>query len=293
MVPGCARTWASGPQHVASARRPAMVAGAEPAAVPGVPGGGGVAGLPILCGGRLPAPTPTPRGALLRSSPESGCASRRVATRGWMSNFGGRPNRRSTSVVRFSLRGLAPQVVAQVLFGLQQRCRREGVRTNEGDLRPVCNDLRRQQVSSVTDYRLQAGRSLAFAVHRQTGWSAMFVEHWPADVRGPPDRRGRRGKKARATKAGSAAAAGIRSLRHRLVHRHHSGVAATGHETLGRRRPAAATDPAGATHQRRAQRAPPRERPLALLSASLRVRPDGGEVSPRSTGWTSRHSSTG
>lgn len=62
-----------------------------------------------------------------------------------------------------SLRGLPPLVVVQVLLGLQQRCRLDGVRTKEADLRSVCDDLRRQQVASIADYQLQATRSLAFA----------------------------------------------------------------------------------------------------------------------------------
>jgi integrase len=62
-----------------------------------------------------------------------------------------------------SLRGLPALVAAQVLLGLQQRCRLDGVRTKEADLRSVCDDLRRQQVHSIADYRLAATRSLAFA----------------------------------------------------------------------------------------------------------------------------------
>ncbi len=62
-----------------------------------------------------------------------------------------------------SLRGLAPRVVAEVLLGLQQRCRLDGVRTKEADLRSVCDDLRGQQVDSVGLYQLAPTRSLAFA----------------------------------------------------------------------------------------------------------------------------------
>lgn len=62
-----------------------------------------------------------------------------------------------------SLRGLPTLVIVQVLIGLQQRCRIDAVRTKEADLRQVCDDLRRQQVSSIADYRLEATRSLAFA----------------------------------------------------------------------------------------------------------------------------------
>ena len=62
-----------------------------------------------------------------------------------------------------SLRGLPWLVVVEVLLGLQQRCRLDGVRTKEADLRSVCDDLRRQQVGSIADYQLAATRSLAFA----------------------------------------------------------------------------------------------------------------------------------
>lgn len=62
-----------------------------------------------------------------------------------------------------SLRGLPALVVAQVLLGLQQRCRLDQVRTKEADLRSVCDDLRRQQVTTIGDYQLAATRSLAFA----------------------------------------------------------------------------------------------------------------------------------
>jgi integrase len=51
-----------------------------------------------------------------------------------------------------SLRGLAPLVVAQVLLGLQQRCRLTGVKTKEADLRVFCNELRAGQVATLTDY---------------------------------------------------------------------------------------------------------------------------------------------
>lgn len=62
-----------------------------------------------------------------------------------------------------SLRGLKPLVAVQVLLGLQQRCRLDQVRTKEADLRSVCDDLRRRQVDTIADYRLEATRSLAFA----------------------------------------------------------------------------------------------------------------------------------
>jgi hypothetical protein len=58
-----------------------------------------------------------------------------------------------------SLRGLPALVIAQVLFGLQQRCRLDAVKTNavktkEAELRAFCNELRRQQVATIGDHVL-------------------------------------------------------------------------------------------------------------------------------------------
>lgn len=61
-----------------------------------------------------------------------------------------------------SLRGLPPLVVSQVLFGLQQRCRINAVKTDEAVLRVLCDDLRRQQVGSLGDYVAAQGRDLEF-----------------------------------------------------------------------------------------------------------------------------------
>ena len=55
-----------------------------------------------------------------------------------------------------SLRGLPALVIAQVLFGLQQRCRHDAVKTKEAELRAFCNELRRQQVSAIGDHVLAA-----------------------------------------------------------------------------------------------------------------------------------------
>lgn len=63
---------------------------------------------------------------------------------------------------QISLGGLAPLVVAQVLYGLQQRCRVERVQTKEADLRAVCDDMRRQQIDTIGDYLLDANRSPGF-----------------------------------------------------------------------------------------------------------------------------------
>ncbi len=63
---------------------------------------------------------------------------------------------------QISLRGLPPLVIAEVLAGLQRRCRIDAVKTKEAGLRAVCDDLRRQQAASITGYRIDPGRSLAF-----------------------------------------------------------------------------------------------------------------------------------
>ena len=55
-----------------------------------------------------------------------------------------------------SFRGLAPVGVAEVLIGLQQRSRADGVKTKEADLRRWCNDLRAQQAGTVADYVMPA-----------------------------------------------------------------------------------------------------------------------------------------
>ena len=61
-----------------------------------------------------------------------------------------------------SLRGLPPLVVAQVLFGLQQRCQINAVKTREATLRALCADLCRQQVDSLDEYVIADGRDLEF-----------------------------------------------------------------------------------------------------------------------------------
>ena len=62
-----------------------------------------------------------------------------------------------------SLRGLPPLVVTEVLFGLQQRCRLNAVKTDDAVLRSLCDDLRRQQVVTLADYALAADRGLEFS----------------------------------------------------------------------------------------------------------------------------------
>ncbi len=51
-----------------------------------------------------------------------------------------------------SFRGLPTLVVAEVLIGLGQRCRIDGVKTRDTDLRMLCNQLRRQQVAALADF---------------------------------------------------------------------------------------------------------------------------------------------
>lgn len=57
---------------------------------------------------------------------------------------------------QISFRGLAPVVVTEVLVGLQQRSRLDGVKTKEADLRRWCNQLRGQQVATLNDYVMPA-----------------------------------------------------------------------------------------------------------------------------------------
>lgn len=52
---------------------------------------------------------------------------------------------------RVSMRGLAPLVVVQILFGLQQRTR-AGRKTNEDQIRLICNASRRQQLTDLADF---------------------------------------------------------------------------------------------------------------------------------------------
>jgi integrase len=52
---------------------------------------------------------------------------------------------------RVSLRGLPPLVITQVLFGLQQRTR-SGRKTNDDQIRLICNTLRRQRLTDLADF---------------------------------------------------------------------------------------------------------------------------------------------
>jgi integrase len=61
-----------------------------------------------------------------------------------------------------SLRGLPALVIAEVLFGLQQRCRVNAVKTDEAVLRALGDDLRRQRVGSLAQYVIADERGLEF-----------------------------------------------------------------------------------------------------------------------------------
>ena len=79
-----------------------------------------------------------------------------------------------------SFRGLAEQVVVEVLFGLQQRCA-ENVKTHRAVLRPLCDELRRTQVGSVVDLPEQSRRqrrdlTRSLVAHRRRGLSSPETE---------------------------------------------------------------------------------------------------------------------
>jgi integrase len=71
-----------------------------------------------------------------------------------------------------SLRGLAPLVVAQLLAGLQQRCRINAVKTSDAVLRVLVNDIRAQRVASLADYTIGNDRDLEF-----TGLANCLIGH--------------------------------------------------------------------------------------------------------------------
>ncbi|MBV8350288.1 MAG: transposase [Mycolicibacterium sp.] len=71
-----------------------------------------------------------------------------------------------------SLRGLRPLVVAELLVGLQQRCRINAVKTSDAVLRALCNDVRRRQVGSLTHYVPGHDRDLEF-----TGLANCLIGH--------------------------------------------------------------------------------------------------------------------
>lgn len=58
-----------------------------------------------------------------------------------------------TRAGRVSLVGLAPLVVVQVMYGLQQRSA-QGIKTRDGVLRWICDELRRQQVATLADVQV-------------------------------------------------------------------------------------------------------------------------------------------
>jgi hypothetical protein len=60
-----------------------------------------------------------------------------------------------------SLAGMNPVVVTEILFGLQQRTR-QGVRTHDAILRAVCDDARSQQVVSLADLAVPSRRGKGY-----------------------------------------------------------------------------------------------------------------------------------
>jgi len=71
-----------------------------------------------------------------------------------------------------SLRGLPPLVVAQLLAGLQQRCRINAVKTSDAVLRVLVNDIRAQRVASLADYTIGDDRDQEF-----TGLAHCLIGH--------------------------------------------------------------------------------------------------------------------
>jgi hypothetical protein len=63
-------------------------------------------------------------------------------------------------------------VVAELLVGVQQRCRINTVKTSDAVLRALCNDVRRRQVRSLTDYIPGDDRDLEF-----TGLANCLIGH--------------------------------------------------------------------------------------------------------------------
>jgi integrase len=79
-----------------------------------------------------------------------------------------------------SLRGLPLLVTAEVLAGLQRRCRIDAVKTGEAELRAVCDDLRRQQVTTMTGYRIDPARG-----HEFKGLANSLITHARRALAGP------------------------------------------------------------------------------------------------------------
>lgn len=151
-----------------------------------------------------------------------------------------------------SLRGLPPQVVVQVLFGLQERTRAER-RTNHKQLRAVCDDMRREQVGQVTDFTPgPAQRALvnSLITHLRRAFSSVETEQrkdvWDLAVFG-------HGGTMDFTKISQA---WLREAAKRWVL-----------EELPRRRGGKVTGTLGSYLAS-----------LARLAGSLRLRPDGGQV---------------
>jgi hypothetical protein len=141
-----------------------------------------------------------------------------------------------------SLRGLDSLVVAQVLYGLSQRCLAERVQTKEADLRAVIDDLRRQQVHSLDAYVIPEQVNLGFVglAHSLAAYARRALATPESEVAGDDwDLKG------------------LRAHRHAVVRPDQPAVVAPAVQIVGGRRPAETANPSRTAHQRRARGAPP------------------------------------
>jgi integrase len=84
-----------------------------------------------------------------------------------------------------SLAGLDPAVAVEILFGLQQRTR-QGVKTHDAILRAVCDDARRQKVSSLARLVIPASRGNGYASVAHT-----LITHARRGMSGPETETGK------------------------------------------------------------------------------------------------------
>ena len=236
--------WGSRPRRCAHIRWPAPCPAAGRARSPRVPSSAATATVSTA------------------SRTSCGCAKPDGATPAWTKSSGGRPNRRSPGAVRSACAELPALVIAQVLFGLQQRCRLDGVKTKEAELRAFCNELRRQQVSTIGDHVLVADPK------RQLPGGGQLADHPRRSRSVHPRQRGREG---------SVGSGRVRALRDAVVHR------ASARAGCGQRRsggppmtcPDGGSGPGGGPAA--GWRCAITSGAVARLSESLRARPDRGE----------------
>ncbi|HEY6791153.1 MAG TPA: tyrosine-type recombinase/integrase [Trebonia sp.] len=166
-VPGCPRPWTSAPRplcpvHLTEQQRLGI---GDPAVFAASPG---VTALPshgICAVAACPRQVPWAGGTY--------CEAHRLRLRS-LTRAGEQPDegawqRTEPPVPRsgqVSLAGLAPAVVTEILFGLQQRTR-QGVKTHDSILRAVCDDARSQQAASIADLVIPArrGKTCESVVH--------------------------------------------------------------------------------------------------------------------------------